>query len=236
MPSRDDISGRLHAIARLLHIAPQADEAAAASILGADHELVDVLARRRALTLQILITSVPLAFAIVGLVRGTASAPAVLVAAAIVQLALLVGVPYFRGRTREIAGELIAAGHEASLGLRIVDSERRRLTSPKEREHMARSLEHLLRDAERWYRILPANRPPPGVRSLRFTEPEARDVIALLRSDGAQVRGIALTARLLRDGASPLYGHEAGRLREELRRIRYLLVAPDDVAGDRLAA
>ncbi len=227
--------GPVRALARIARVAPQADEAEAATVLGESHELVRVLARRRALTVQILITSLPLAFAVVGLAVGTASASVVLVAAAIVQLALLLAVPYLRGRTREIAGELIAAGDDASLGLRIVDSERRRLTSRKERERMARSLEHLLRDAKHWYRILPAHRPPPGVRSLIYTEQEARDVVSLLRADGAQARGIALTSRLLWDGASPLYGDEAGRLREELHRIRFLLATPTD-RDERLAA
>jgi hypothetical protein len=224
MRTPSDRSGSLHAIARIAHVAPHADEAAAADVLGADHELVRVLARRRALTVQILVTTLALALAVLGLVRGTASAPAILGAAALVQLALLVAVPYFRTRTREIAEELIASGHHRSLGLRVVNRELRRLTSRKERERIACSLEHLLRDAERWYSLLPAHL-PLGVRALRETAPEARDVVTLLRADGAQARGIALTARLLWDGMSPLYGEEAEELREELNRIRYLLAA-----------
>jgi hypothetical protein len=233
-----DSFGRLRALARFARVAPHADEAEAASVLGDDHALVHVLARRRALTVQILITSLPLAFAIVGLARGTASASVVLGAAAVVQLGLLVALPYFRTRTREIAEELIAAGDDSSLGLGIVEAEKRRLTSSKERERIARSLEHLIRDARRWYTILPAHRLPPGVLSLRFTEPEARDVVALLRTDGAQARGIALTSRLLGDGASPLYGPAADDLRQELRRIRFLLAAPETayVEPGRLAA
>ena len=238
MRNAADRFGLLRTLARIARVVPHADEAEAATVLGDDHELVHVLARRRALTVQILITSLPLAFAIVGLVRGTASASVVLGAAAVVQLGLLVAVPYFRTRTREIAEELIAAGHDTSLGLGIVEAQRRRLTSRKERERIARSLEHLIRDAQRWYTILAAHRLPPGVLSLRFTEPEARDVVALLRTDGAQARGIALTSRLLGDGASPLYGAAADDLREELRRIRHLLVAPRDPSpeSERLAA
>lgn len=194
--------GFLRSLARLAHVAPHPDEAEAASLLGPDHDLVRVLARRRALIVQILITSLPLAFAIAGLVRGTASAPVVLGAAAVVQLGLLVALPYFRTRTREIAEDLIAAGHDSSLRLRIVEAHRRRLTSSKERERIARSLEHLLRDARRWYSLAPVQR-PLGVVPLRSTEPEARDIVALLRADGAQARGVALTARLLEDGASP---------------------------------
>jgi hypothetical protein len=229
--------GFLRSLARLAHVAPQADEAEAASLLGPDHDLVRVLARRRALFVQILITFLPLAFAVVGLVRGTASAPVVLGAAALVQLTLLLAVPYLRARTREIAEELIGGGHDASLRVRIVARHHRRLTSPEERERIARSLEHLLRDARRWYSLAPVQR-PLGVVPLRSSEPEARDVVALLRTDGAQARGVALTARLLEDGASPLYGDEPDELREELCRIRYLLAAPrpQSVEHDRLAA
>jgi hypothetical protein len=108
-----------------------------------------------------------------------------------------------------------------------VRNERRRLASRRERERFARSLESLLHDAERWYRILPAYRPPDGAQMLRYAAAEAREVVALLRSDAAHVRGVALTARLLMDGyRSPLYAGNAGRLREELNRIRYLLT-PD---------
>lgn len=163
-----------------------------------------------------------------------------LAAAAIVQLGLLIAVPYFRGRTRDIAEELIAAGHDTARELRVVDDEYRRLASPKERERLARSLAHLLHDAERWYRMLPAHRPLPGVHCLRFTAEEARDVVALLRAEVVDIRGVALTSRLLTDGyASPLFGEDVERLREELRRIRYLLSVPQRAAataGEGLAA
>jgi hypothetical protein len=219
--------GRFHRLLRALHVVPQADEAAAASVLGEDHELVNVLARRRALTVQILVTSIPLAMAAIGLARDVHSAPVVLGAAAIVELGLLVAVPYFRGRTRDLAEELIVAGDDAARRLRVVDDEYRRLASRKERERLARSLERLLQDAGRRYRILAGHRPPLGVHCLRHTMAEAREVVALLRTQVVDVRGVALTSRLLTDGqASPLFGENPERLREELHRIRYLLAAP----------
>jgi hypothetical protein len=88
--------------------------------------------------------------------------------------------------------------------------------------------------------MLPAHRPPPGVHCLRFTAEEARDVVALLRAEVVDIRGVALTSRLLTDGyASPLFGEDVERLREELRRIRYLLSVPQRAAataGEGLAA
>jgi hypothetical protein len=67
-----------------------------------------------------------------------------------------VGALYLRGRTREVSQELIAAGEDAALSVEAVRHQRRRLSSRTERERFARSLDSLLRDAERWYRILPA--------------------------------------------------------------------------------
>jgi hypothetical protein len=237
MRNRKDRFGRLRAVARALHLAPRADEAEAAEILGPEHELVDVLAKRRALSLQILVTSVPLGLAAIGIALDVASATIVLAAAGVVELALLVAVPYFRGRTRDIAEELIAAGNEAALTLPTVEDEHRRLASPKERCRLARSLERLIDDAERWPRLGPGHWPPPGVLSLRFAVEEAREVVELLRAELAHVRGVALTSRLLSDGgSSPLFGTDAELLREELRRIRFLLVAPGYVSSERLAA
>jgi hypothetical protein len=36
---------------------------------------------------------------------------------------------------------------------------------------------------------------------------------------------VALAERLLTEGVSPLYGYDAIALRDELRRVRYLLTA-----------
>ena len=208
-----------------------------AEVLGPEHELVDVPARGRALSVQILVTFVPIGLAAIGLALDVASAAVVLGAAAIVQLTLLLAASYCRERTRDIAEELIAAGNDAALALPTVEDEHRRLASRKERCRLARSLERLIDDAQRWPRLGPGHRPPPGVLTLRHAVDEAREVVELLRAEFAHVRGVALTSRLLTDGgSSPLFGTDAELLREELRRIRYLLVAPRDLAAPGLAA
>ena len=237
MASPVDTSRRVRAIARRLRLVPQADESAAAVVLGPEHELVDVLARRRALSVQILVTSIPIGLAAIGIARHVGAAAIVLAAAAAVQLALLVAVSYLRSRTRDIAEEIIASGNDAARALSTVEHERRRLASPKERRRLARSLERLVQDAERWPRGAARYQPPPGVPCLRLVVDDAREVVELLDTEPAGVRGIALTSRLLADGgASPLYGTDPEPLREELRRIRYLLVAPRHRTNDRLAA
>jgi hypothetical protein len=236
MPSRYDTSSRLRALARALRLAPRGDESAAASVLGPEHELVGVLARRRTLTVQILVTAIPLGLAAIGVVLDVASAPLLLASAAIVQLGLVLAVPYVRHRVRDISEELIAAGNGRARGLRVVQEEHRRLASRAERERLARALERLIEDALRRPRFGRAVPPAPGVACVRFAVTEVRDVVALLRDGAADVRGVALTSRLLTDGASPLFGRDAELLREELRRIRFLLAVPVDRGAESLAA
>jgi hypothetical protein len=212
----------------LLGLAPGEDERAAADVLGPDHALARLLARRRALSVQIAITSVPVVLATIGTMLAVDSAPIVLGAALVVEIGLLAAIPFVRSRTHDVTHELLADGDDDTLAIPVVRNECRRLRSWRERERLAGSLEKLLRASEGFNRPLPAHRTPLGVRTLPFAAREARDVIALLRADTAAVRGIAMVSMLLRDGASPLYGYDPRRLREELIRIRYLLAAPGD--------
>ena len=55
--------------------------------------------------------------------------------------------------------------------------------------------------------------------------PELEETAQALRRSDASVRGVALSERLLSGHDSPLYGDDADRLREELRRVRFLLDA-----------
>ena len=195
----------------------------AASVLGRDDALVYLLARRRVRVDQLAVTLVPIALGIVGILRHSDSAPVVLGAAVLVAVGLVFSVAFSAFEIRDRAQEVIAAGYER-LPLRVVRDERLRLASRRERERFARSLERLLKDAQNWYRILPATRPPHGVHELRFAEREVREVASLLRSDPVHVPGVARTARFLSDGAaSPLFGGDDEALRDELRRIRDLL-------------
>lgn len=233
----DDITSSLRAVAQRLHLAPRAEEREAAAVLGREHELVGVLARRRALPAQMLVTTIPLVLATVGLALDATSAPLVLGAAIFVQLWLVVAVPYLRRRMRDIVEELIANGNGAARRLRVVEGEYRRLATRAERERLARTLERFVDDAVRWSRLGPRRRTPPlGVNCLRFTVTEARDIVALLREGCADVRGVALTSRLLTDGTSPLFGTDAAELRQELRRIRFLLAVPRAAHDELLAA
>jgi hypothetical protein len=52
---------------------------------------------------------------------------------------------------------------------------------------------------------------------------DLRRTAAELRAGAASARGVALAEGLVTRGDSPLHGREPEPLREELRRIRYLL-------------
>ena len=132
--------------------------------------------------------------------------------------------------------ELIAAGFETR-ALPVLELERRRLGSRRERERLARSLEGYVRDAESWDDIWWSFRPVVEPRCLRVVASQARETAELLRSDRADVRGVAATARLLVDGTtSPLFLGDEELLRHELDRIRALLGADDPGHSRRAAA
>jgi hypothetical protein len=203
-----------------------ADEAKAAErVLGPDHPLARALSFQHTLAIQSLVASIAVLLAVAGVVWRIDLAPVAVAAACSVALALGVAVLCTRQVTRDRAQTLIAKGDDGIV-LQVVRKERRRLATLKVREELARSLEHLLRDAQLWHRMTPLSRPLPGVRCLRHAASEVVDVTAALRAEHVRVRGVALTARLLIDGhASPLYAGEPDLLREELNRIRFLLGA-----------
>jgi hypothetical protein len=58
------------------------------------------------------------------------------------------------------------------------------------------------------------------------SRPKLHELAELLRADPGDARAVALVWRLVCDGAtSPLYGGNAGELRTELARIRFVLLA-----------
>ena len=108
-----------------------------------------------------------------------------------------------------------------------VQRERQRLLDRRTRERLSAALEDLVRAARRRRNIEALAGGPifhvPVVLALAH---DLRGVAALLRTDApVGARGVALLEHLLTRGDSPLYGRHAGALREELRRVRYLLGA-----------
>jgi hypothetical protein len=217
-----------------------ADKHAAESVLGRDHRLTRAVSCQHTLALQSAVAGLAVLAGGPGLLFDLGVATLVVVVGTVVAVFFVLAWGVTRSVTRERAQDLIAAGND-SVVVSVLARERRRLTSRKERERLASSLEGLYRDALRWYEILPRFRPPYGVLQLRHTGPELEGLTRALRRDRVRVQGVALTARFLSNGyESPLYANELEPLREELNRIRYLLEtseAPVDApAAQRKAA
>ncbi len=200
-----------------------ADCSLAAVALGADHPLVAVLrASQRADDGLVAVGCVELA-AVVLLFGGVPFAVSLALAAALVQIALVVRIAAIGANRRDVCRELIIGGRE-DLRLVAVEREVRRLRGRGGRA-IARSIEKLADLGHR--RRAQAGPGPPvwDVRVLAAVAPQLREIAGLLKADAPAIRGVALVDWLISDGQSPLYGRSVEPLREELGRARYLLLA-----------
>jgi hypothetical protein len=154
---------------------------------------------------------------------GVSEARAAVVAALVAQIAVTWRLVLRASARRDIVLDLIVDGREA-LPLRSVARERRRLLDRRHRVLLARALDALREEA-----AIPLVRrsslPLYSRRVVAAVAPELEETAQALRRTDASVRGIALSERLLSGHDSPLYGDDADRLREELRRVRFLLDA-----------
>jgi hypothetical protein len=153
---------------------------------------------------------------------GVAGSPAVLVAASAVTALWMLLTAAARARVRDLALDLIAAGH-GDLRLPEIARERKRLLTGRRRRALASHIDELRALAE----SAAARRAAPHValdrRALAALAPELERIARLLTADGARPAGIAKTERMLADGRSVLYGGEVDQVRHELRRIGALL-------------
>jgi hypothetical protein len=192
------------------------------TLLGPDHPLARADSRLRTLRAQLAVTVV------LGLVSLLASP---LLGSSALHLALGAGavsavlggaILLARASVRERALELIASGRE-ELPLAAVESERDRLSDRRYRRRLARTLDVISSDPgpREWWAPIAANR-----EAVHAARAELSEIARLLRDlPNVRARGVALATRLVRDGAtSPLYQGPAPRLREELGRIRHVLV------------
>jgi hypothetical protein len=190
------------------------------TLLGSAHPLTRVSRATTAVARQACVATLLLAAALAATADGVAWAPAADAGAALTLAALGALAIALRARARWEARELIARGDE-HLPLPPVERERRRLLSERTRRSVAASLERIVDLAAE---PLPRFAPPLfDVRVVRAVAGDLRRTAEVLRSGTASARGVALAERLVTWGGSELHGHELGPLREELRRVRYLL-------------
>jgi hypothetical protein len=155
---------------------------------------------------------------------GVSEARAAVAAALVVQVAVTWRLVLRASAERDVVLDLIVDGR-GDLPLRSVARERRRLLDRRHRVRLARALD-ALRDEAATSLVRGSSRLPLyDRRVVAAVVPELRPAAQALRRGDASVRGVALSERLLSGHDSPLYGGDADRLREELRRIRFLLEA-----------
>jgi hypothetical protein len=194
-------------------------------LLGSEHPFTranDALAvfRRQAVAVGLLLLA-----SLCGLIFGIGRAVPFAIASAIVVLVLgaLAGEQW--DRRRFAARQLVLDGRE-SLPLAPVQRERRRLLEARTRHYVARSFERVLQHVTRRPAPIPPSvRPLFDVGTVASVTEDLREIVRLLHGGVAHARGVALAERLLTEGVSPLYGYDAVALRDELRRVRYLLTA-----------
>ncbi len=166
------------------------------------------------------------ALQVAGVLLFWVSAPfalALTVAAAVVQLALGLRLAMLMAHRHDACRDLVIDGEER-LPLAALRVELRRLCDPRRQARLARAVEELANTVDQQRREIGLGPPLCSRRVLAAVEPQLRDLVPLLRADGAGIRGIALLDRLITSGMSPLYGERVAPLRDELGRIRYLLI------------
>jgi hypothetical protein len=194
------------------------------TLLGPEHPLARADSRMRTLQAQLAVTVVlGLAMLVSSPLLGS---PALHLAsgAGAVSALLFVAMLFARASQLEQALELIASGHE-ELPLPAVESERSRLSDQGYRRRLARTLDAIRADPtpKEWWSPVYADR-----EAVHDARDELTEVSRLLRElPNVRARGVVLVTRLIRDGAtSPLYRGPGARLREELGRIRHVLIQP----------
>ena len=194
----------------------------ASNMLGPEHPLARADSRIRTRLAQLAVT------VMLGLAMLASSpllgSPALhlAVGAGVVSGLLFVGMLFARASQREQALELIASGRE-ELPLPAVEHERSRLSDRRYRRRLARTLDAIRADPtpKEWWSPVYADR-----EAVEDASEELTEVARLLRElPSVRARGVALVTRLIRDGAtSPLYRGPGPQLREELGRIRHVLI------------
>jgi hypothetical protein len=192
------------------------------TLLGPEHPLARAESRLRTLQAQFAVTG---ALGILMLVLSPLLGPPALhlaMGAAAFSAVLMAAILFTRSSLRDHALELIASGRE-ELPLAAVENERSRLSDRRYRRSLARTLDVIGAEPEphEWWSPVYADR-----EAVYAARDELTEVARLLRElPIVRARGVALVTRLIRDGAtSPLYRGPAPRLREELSRIRHVLV------------
>lgn len=195
----------------------------AADLLGSDHPVPRLAETIHAVRRQALVcVAFTLALALLSWPHTTRSLP--LTASALLVDMFLVGAWAVLRHEHATRIRRLIATSGSDLPLIEVRKETLRLLDTRSRQRLAKRLLRILGSAERWSDLPPAQRPPPAVRELAHDADLVRRVAALLVSDHASARGVAMVEQLIANGyQSPLYAGNHVLIRQELGRIIYEL-------------
>jgi hypothetical protein len=210
----------MHLVPRLTH-ARRTDRSAEA-LLGGGHPLVRAMSRSAVARERAVVVAGLTCVAAAGVLRGVPGALALLVAAAVVQVLIAAQLALLVDRRRDCARDVIIEGR-GELPIDAVERERTRLEDPAWQEELARDIDHMRDIAAQCATWPPAARPFFVARVVAAVEPELGRVAARLQTGAADARGVAMLERLIRHGESVLYGDDVRPLREELRRVLFLM-------------
>jgi hypothetical protein len=142
--------------------------------------------------------------------------------AALVTSILCAAVVLLSSQRRRRVHDLILEGTPPGLGL--IQTEVRRLLDPVSRARSAQALNRALYEGEHWHDLLPASRPPPGVRHLPSNAPLIREIARDLCGEYVSPRAVILVDRLIEGGyGAAIYQGGPDWVRRELGRIRFEL-------------
>jgi hypothetical protein len=99
--------------------------------------------------------------------------------------------------------------------------ERERLASPRHQAGLARSIERLITRVSA-SDFMPSARPPTDPRVVGDATRELAEIQRRLEAGDMAAPAVALVEQLISSPMSPLYGSDAGELKRELARVRYL--------------
>lgn len=201
---------------------PEGDPAIAEMWLGREHPLVRTLRNAEIASRQLVTVTAVQAAGVVWLLGDWPFGLPLAIGAGVAQAVLVCRMAVLGTFRRDLCLEVIANGG-AGVPLPCIERSCRRLLDERALERLARSIDELVLTARS-----PGTPPLHGYpltdrRVIRAVAPELGGVASLLRT-GAPVRGVALVERLLTSASTPLYGSDVEQLRQELRRVRYLLI------------
>lgn len=194
----------------------------AESLLGRDDALVRALDRQAIAVARLFAAIAVLVVSVIGVIAGDRDALPVAVASALATIGFGCRAALRLLDRRECVLDLIIGGR-GDLPLAVVERERRRLLDPRRRETLAHSYESIGDEPSASGRVPCRACVIVTLYVVTKVRPELALIAALLRDDAACVRGVAAAERLISTGSGPLFGRDEVILRQELRRIAFLL-------------